>query len=268
VEKENICHFASYKNENYSIHMVNMVYETERASFDEEAKKASYAMHLVVSGEGFLKNKAGVFPIKKGDIFFTFPGVSYTVSGNESLSYMYISYLGIKANMIMDKLGISLENSLFSGYENIIDIWFSGLQIAKDSVNEWITESLLLYAFSHIGNRVLSMKRDAFVNSLVGKIKRYIDENYFDTELSLDSISKNNLYSAKYISRQFKKELKIGVCEYIQTVRIQNAISMFRSGFRSVSDVSMKCGFSDSQYFSKIFKKKMNLTPREYISKL
>jgi AraC-like DNA-binding protein len=41
---------------------------------------------------------------------------------------------------------------------------------------------------------------------------------------------------------------------------------MLKQGFTSVSDVALRCGYPDAQYFSKVFKRRMNLSPREYIA--
>jgi AraC-like DNA-binding protein len=41
---------------------------------------------------------------------------------------------------------------------------------------------------------------------------------------------------------------------------------MLKQGFTSVSDVALRCGYPDAQYFSKVFKRRMNLSPREYMA--
>jgi AraC-like DNA-binding protein len=41
---------------------------------------------------------------------------------------------------------------------------------------------------------------------------------------------------------------------------------MLRQGFTSVSDVAVRCGYPDAQYFSKVFKRRMNQSPREYMA--
>ena len=41
---------------------------------------------------------------------------------------------------------------------------------------------------------------------------------------------------------------------------------MLKQGFTSVSDVALRCGYPDAQYFSKVFKRRMSLSPREYMA--
>jgi LacI family transcriptional regulator len=40
---------------------------------------------------------------------------------------------------------------------------------------------------------------------------------------------------------------------------------MLRQGFSSVGDVALRCGYPDAQYFSKVFKRRMNMSPRAYM---
>ena len=60
--------------------------------------------------------------------------------------------------------------------------------------------------------------------------------------------------------------MKIGIVEYINTIRIQNACSMIQNGYTSINDIAFCCGYKDSQYFSKVFKSKLNTSPKKYIS--
>ena len=66
-----------------------------------------------------------------------------------------------------------------------------------------------------------------------------------------------NIFKIIYGNRKANK--------YINTIRIQYACSLPEQGITSVKDISTMCGYSDSLYFSKVFKRKMGLSPKEYI---
>ena len=53
--------------------------------------------------------------------------------------------------------------------------------------------------------------------------------------------------------------------EYLQSLRIQHACAMMEQGFTAVADIASHCGFDDPQYFSKVFKRHLGLTPTQYI---
>ncbi|MBQ9940191.1 MAG: helix-turn-helix transcriptional regulator [Clostridia bacterium] len=80
----------------------------------------------------------------------------------------------------------------------------------------------------------------------------------------MKAISKELSYSPKYISTIFIKKFNVGIAEYLNTIRLQNACTVMDREITSVSDISNQCGFSDPQYFSKVFKQKMGMSPTTY----
>ena len=99
-------------------------------------------------------------------------------------------------------------------------------------------------------------------------IKKHIDDICFDTNLSLEQISKELSYNAKYISSIFKKEFHIGIIDYLTTIRIQNACTMIQQGFTIVCDIALRCGYIDGQYFSKVFKSRIGISPSQHIKEV
>lgn len=266
--KENICNFVPYQNDYHSLHTINYVYETNKENYNKVVSRSSYAAHFVCSGKGILHQGGRTIELGFGDVFFTFPGYPFRIEFVEDFSFMYISFLGTRGNMILEQLGISTSKFHFNDCDDIYFFWQKAINI-KQEVSNLMTESILLYTFYFIGNKILvNDKEISKGNNLAYSVKKYIDDNYSDKNLSLEEISKKMLYSSKYMSSTFKRVFNITVSDYITTLRIQHACALIQLGFPSISDISRKCGFSDPQYFSKVFKKKMTVTPGEYIKNI
>ena len=62
-----------------------------------------------------------------------------------------------------------------------------------------------------------------------------------------------------------QQRIGMGVSEYLNSLRIQHGCTLIAQGFTSISDISAQSGFRDPQYFSKVFKQQMGLTPGQYI---
>lgn len=97
----------------------------------------------------------------------------------------------------------------------------------------------------------------------VEKARRYIEEN-FQKELSLDSIAELVNVSPYYFSKLFKEELGINFSDYLTDCRINRAKELlYEDPNRNIKEVSIACGYSNPNYFSRIFKKITGMTPTE-----
>ena len=168
--------------------------------------------------------------------------------------------------MVLDKLRISPQNFIFSGCEELYSFWENGLHTIPET-SDLIAESILLYTFYFLGQNVIPLEtnKNSEQNNAFLNIKKYIDDNFSQRKLSLGLISSELSYSPKYISSLFKKRFKIGISEYLNTIRIQNACTLINQGFTNVSDIANRCGYEDPQYFSKVFKKQIGVSPKSYI---
>ena len=264
---QNICHFIPFHKDYNSIHTINFVLETEPQSHDSLKTETVYKMHYVCSGHGLLHTTGKVMPLKEGDIFFTFPASPFRLESKENFTYMYISFIGSRGNMIMEKLKVSQKNFVFHNAQRIQKIWKEGLAV-HPNLSDLMSEALLLYTFAYLGENQLPSKTDKKSNDVVKRIKKCIDDNFTCTDFSIDHISRELSYNKKYISHIFKKEMGVSIIEYINTIRIQTACTMMEQNFTSVSDIANKCGYADPQYFSRIFKQKMSVSPLAYIKAL
>lgn len=264
---ENICLFVPYHKEGDSIHTINYVLETKPQTFTVLKSDSVYKAFLVNGGSGLLHTSGTVRPLSEGDVFFVFPGMLYAIESAEHLSYMYISYLGSRARLIMEKINITGKNFYFPGCGELSDFWKNGLS-ADAPLADIISESVLLYTFYHIGQKTLVSERQSSRGDTLSVIKKYIDDNFTSADLSLESICREFSYNPKYISAMFKKNMGIGVSGYLSAIRIQHACTMMEQGFTSISDISAACGYKDPLYFSKVFKKKMGISPREHIGQI
>lgn len=261
----NICHFIPYRNDYHSIHTINLVFETKTQAFRGLRSQAVYKMHYVCTGSGRLHLTGKVIPLSAGDIFFTFPGEPFCLESVDEFTYMYASFLGSRTNQIMEQLSISPTHFHFPDCSDVYAFWQHGLT-CKTELSDLLAESIVLYTFYYLGDKYLPSKGgNEKTGDFALRVKRFVDDNYSDPALSLEHIGEALFYSPKYVSSSFKKYFQISLSDYIATLRIQHACTLIQQGFTSVSDVSTQCGYSDPQYFSKIFKKKMKQIPRDYI---
>ena len=108
----------------------------------------------------------------------------------------------------------------------------------------------------------ISLRADNY-SPCVMKALRYINSN-LSVKLTIDRIAENIFVSRSTLTKAFRKELAMSVNEYISDVVMSKAEYLLRTSNLSVLEISEKFGFYDQFYFSKRFKEKFKLSPREY----
>ncbi len=92
---------------------------------------------------------------------------------------------------------------------------------------------------------------------------RFISDHYAQ-EITTHDVAKAVGFSPNYLSRKFRTASGIGLHEYLVFVRLQHAAQELLSTSDSITEIALRCGFSDSNYFKDSFKKKYGVTPRYY----
>lgn len=126
-----------------------------------------------------------------------------------------------------------------------------------DSLKQWYMEKMKV-AVSN-----MSTGGTDRTHYLIKKAYEYIDSNY-SKDISLSEISEKLNISSYYFSKLFKDETGEGFVEYLTRLRIDKAREMLKDPEKSIKEICSECGYSDPNYFSRIFKKSTGMTPTEY----
>ena len=109
---------------------------------------------------------------------------------------------------------------------------------------------------------IIEHKSD-FVPSLVLNIISYLKENYKEP-ITLDSLSKKFSVSKATLIYNFNKYLHSSPVDYLINIRIQQAKIALSETNRNLTEIAESCGFSNANYFSLMFKRKIGLSPANY----
>ena len=98
------------------------------------------------------------------------------------------------------------------------------------------------------------------------KAKYFMNQNY-GKDLSVADVAKHLGISQSLLFKLFREREKTTPIEYLQEVRIKKACTLLVAEKLSVSEIGSLCGFSDSSYFCKVFKKWVGCPPASYRNK-
>ena len=100
-------------------------------------------------------------------------------------------------------------------------------------------------------------------SSPVQKAIVYIDTN-LSSDLSLHTLAGMQNISSSYLSFIFKQETGQTLTDYVNSKRVKSAMSLLKNTRLQIQTVAQHCGFLDVHYFSRVFKKYTDKTPKEY----
>lgn len=91
----------------------------------------------------------------------------------------------------------------------------------------------------------------------------YIHRN-FEDKITLDEIAAAANISTREANRLFQKTIHQTPFDYLISYRLNKAAELLSHSDLTITDISYRCGFTDSTYMGKQFKKAYNMTPKEY----
>lgn len=113
-------------------------------------------------------------------------------------------------------------------------------------------------------------------------IYRYMDETYLPIctneslkkaiayirlnshlDININSVASHIGISERYLRNLFSQYLNLSPLDYLNQIRINKSVELLRNTELSVKEVCFQCGFQSPQYFSRIFKQQMGISPRE-----
>lgn len=95
------------------------------------------------------------------------------------------------------------------------------------------------------------------------RIRKHIEENYADPQLSLISVADSFGISEVYLSRLFKQSFEQNFSKYVEELRMNKAKELIEMDMYTVSDISGIVGYNSPQTFRRAYKRYFGCTPRE-----
>ena len=192
-------------------------------------------------------------------------------SAREFMDELYKYFMQKMAHPSSVKLFFSdLVGNLFAHYRQLYEE--SSQKTRHESYHYQINNALSL-------KEVCGIMQD-LLNSIVEEMRQFVQNNakmltnraigfieeHYDQKISLKDVAENLNFSKHYLCSIFKKETGDNMSHYINRLRIEKAKLLLKKGSK-IKEIFEEVGFSNQQYFSKVFKKMTGMTVLEYKDK-
>lgn len=265
------------------------IYETHKAAFDVKLHFETIAFTAMLRGKKHMKldNKTNYFDYYPGESVLVAPGETMIIDFPEAdetpsqcislslnpefieNSLNHLNYHLPKTdetsqwNIELDEYFLFNNQSLASATNNIMRIAMDD-NSQKDIMADFALKELLI-RLMQTQARSMVEKNIAKNRSRISFAVDYIRKNLHQ-KLSIESIAKLAYVSKSNFFRMFKDELGTSPNEFILQERISRAKELLKSR-NSIKETAFQTGFSDTNYFTRVFKQLVGVTPKNYQDK-
>ena len=166
-----------------------------------------------------------------------------------------------KVNKIFQLIILGCHTAYIDGEDELQ--FLNCTEILKEMQNAEDIENWAYKKFEYILNAI-SENHGRRTSSTVKLAIDYIEQHY-TSEISLDDVAKFVGISPQHFSKIFKMETGTNYVDWLSDLRIEQAKKYLSSGERTIKEICYLVGYKDPNYFSRIFKKIVGMSPSEYV---
>lgn len=235
-----------------------------------------YLFHYVVSGRGHLDatDASGMrrdYDLGPDQGFLICPGQisTYVADRNQPWKYVWLEFDGLRVSEFVESAGLDLSQPVYRPQsstqgQRVRDIM---LYMADHSDASPLYLTGLLFLFLDLLIQTSSTRRalhgvqlkDFYIQEAIN----YMERNY-QRELSVEELADVCKLNRSYFSKLFKDSMGCPPQEFLIRLRLAHAADLMKGTRKSIGDIAARCGYPNQLHFSRAFKKRYGVSPREW----
>lgn len=224
---------------------------------------------IVLNGSGKLCIDNTVYKLTKNSIAFINADTPHTEISDKDdrLEYLFFAVDNLKINEYPLNHFVPPSSCPVITYDNSAlqaNIYEIVNQInSKSLAFSTIIKNYLILILIDVAQNIYIDGINADENQQYNIIKKYIDENY-TSKITLDELAQKCFVSRWHLTRMFKQSSGYSPFQYITNKRLEAAKDLLRKTDYSITKIAYEIGFDSPSYFTQVFKKSFNISPKNY----
>ncbi len=217
-----------------------------------------YMFLYVERGEALIKIGNKEMMLGSNSLIIVPPNISYSFDLLYGSHTRWIHFVG---SALLDRFGINI-NHVYKIKEPLTIVRLLRQCLETINENSPIKESLLsIYAAELFA--AIAENGKVYDKSGINRVLKAMQESVAST-VSIGEYAEIAGYSQKIFTKKFKEVTGLNPKEYIINLRMERIAEEIKKSSMSIIDIALNSGFNNYEYFVKMFKKKMGLTPSQY----
>lgn len=235
-----------------------------------------YLFHYVLSGHGLLDatDQDGIsrkYKLGPGQGFLIFPGqvTTYSAQENDPWKYTWLEFDGLRVAEYVNQAGLSQSQPIYrpitpdqgqavgetmlyiAGHSNAPPLHLVGhLCLFLDGLIQSSSARKELHG---------GQLKDFYIQEAI----TFMEHNYF-RELTVEELADVCKLNRSYFSKIFKENMGCPPQEFLIRLRLSKAADLMKGTGNSIGAIAAQCGYPNQLHFSRAFRKRYGLSPREW----
>ncbi|NHN28900.1 AraC family transcriptional regulator [Paenibacillus agricola] len=233
--------------------------------------QSSFLFQYTLSGRGMIQIDQQTHPLLAGKAFMVWiPGNHryYFPADSDHWEYMFVILRGERLATIIQeligKLGYLPDFTIDSPTIRTLKLIFEQAKLRQ--ITDGYLNSLYAYQFIiELQRSTTFEKSSSEIPESILKTVHFIDLNY-EQLVNLDEMAEISGLSKYHFLRQFNRFMGLTPLEYLNKLRIEKAAVLLKTSEQTLDEIAIHVGFANGNYFSKVFRHWVGMSPGKYRS--
>lgn len=209
-----------------------------------------HALSFRVKGEADFLHGNDRYAVKENDVIFVPKNYDYTIQSHQAEEVIVIHFDSDFEFSQIKTFSPTDSESFRALFEDLENVWRGRAVGYKHRA----------YALFHSVLETVEIQTAKFaatqtdVSEHFEKACAYLRANFSDPDLTVEKLAGIANVSAVYFRKLFHKVYGTSPLKYLSALRLKRAKSLLKTGYCTVEDVALQCGFNDPKYFSTSYK--------------
>lgn len=161
------------------------------------------------------------------------------------------------------------EEDMLQAYDNGADAYLTkpvSLKVLRKRIDRLVAQT----DNATLANSIIDTKKTYSKEEQIFllRCREIIDDNLANLDFNVDFMADKLAMSHSSLYKKVKSITGMSLINFINDYKVYKAVQFFRQGMTNVDSVSEKCGFKDAKNFREMFRRRMQMTPKQFVQSL